>query len=285
MIDWPPEIVASIARRRSVIVIGSGVSANAKNDAGHRPPTWGAFLLQALNDLGGRRTHITKALKQFRYLEACDYLKEAYGPAWPGYLKKVFVEPQFKSAEIHKRILGLDSRIVVSLNFDRIYDNYAIGTTENTVSVKNYYDDDIREAIAGSDRYILKPHGSIDSASKIIFTLDEYGRARTQYANFYEVLNALLHTHTFLCIGCGLADPDMQLIFEDYKYKFRECPHFMTLPRPVPAATLNLIQRTRGITVIPYSSAANHKELVDSLAELGNIVSDARDSIAAEQSW
>ncbi len=48
------------------------------------------------------------------------------------------------------------------------------------------------------------------------FTLDDYAEARTKYAAFYEVMTALLHTHTFVCFGCGLSDPDMKLIFEDY---------------------------------------------------------------------
>lgn len=173
----------------------------------------------------------------------------------------------------------------MSLNFDKIYETYAISVSENTVVVKNYNDGDVRQAVAGADRYIIKPHGTVDTISEMIFTLDDYAKARVEYASFYEVLTALLHTHTFLCIGCGLSDPDMNIIFQDYRYKFGESPHFITLPSPISAAERDLIQRTRGLNVLPYSPRDNHKELTDSLVELAKAVTGEREEIAKLQNW
>ena len=51
MIEWNAELIDAIARRRSVIVIGSGVSRNATNAAGVRPETWEGFLSIASQDL------------------------------------------------------------------------------------------------------------------------------------------------------------------------------------------------------------------------------------------
>jgi hypothetical protein len=285
MINWPTSVVNAIARRRAVILIGSGVSANAQTDAGERPPTWGSFLDLAHAALPKRRKYISDAIKRYNYLEACEYLKEEHGAEWHDIIKNSFFTPNYKPAAIHKAIFDLDCRIVASLNFDRIHESYAHTASEGTIIVKNYYDDDVRQAVAGTDRYIIKPHGTIDTISRMIFTLEDYGKARVKHAIFYEILTSLLHTHTFICLGCGLSDPDMQLIFEDYKYKFSENPHFIVLPDPISEAQCSLIRKTRGLNVIKYSARDQHKELSESLVELGVKVNSKREDIAVLQSW
>lgn len=49
MIEWPEKLVDSIARRRSVLFLGSGISANSENVSGKKPATWDAFLRQVVN--------------------------------------------------------------------------------------------------------------------------------------------------------------------------------------------------------------------------------------------
>ena len=282
---WPNTLIDAIARRRSVILIGSGVSANSADPAGIRPPTWGKFLKDAYTELGRPIAHISRALRLFNYLEACDYLKSEYGASWQDLIRDKFLTPRYRPAEIHKAIFNLDSRIIMSLNFDKIYETYAIGASENTLIIKNYYDGDVRQAVAGSDRYIIKPHGTVDSISRMIFTVDDYARARIAHSFFYEMITALLHTHTFLCVGCGLSDPDMKLIFEDYRYKYSECPHYITLPTPVSPAEAALIEKTRGLNVLRYSPKENHRELTQKLIDLATLIGAKRDEIAKIQNW
>lgn len=286
MIKWPDSVVQTIARRRAVVLLGSGVSANAQAPDGSRPPTWGDFLKAAYAELNAKPKFISSALKRYQYLEACEYIKGECGNAWPDLIRKHFVHPQFKAAAIHKAIFELDVRIVVSLNFDKIYEGYAIPASENSIIIKHYYDDDIRQVAAGTERYVLKPHGTTDTISKMIFAADEYAKARTKHASFYELFTALLHTHVFLCVGCGLSDPDMKLLFEDYKYKHdSESPHFITLPNPVTAPEAKLIEKTRGMKVLAYSTRDHHHELSESLVELGKKAQSVRDIIAREQDW
>ena len=283
---WPNALIDSVARRRTVVLIGSGVSANAQADDGSRPPTWGAFLNDAYQALGRKVPHISAALKRYSYLEARDYLKTEHGAqGWTALLRSKFVAPNYRPAQIHKSIFDLDCRIVASLNFDKIYEAYALPATEGTLVVKNYYDGDVRQAVAGTDRYLIKPHGTVDTTSRLIFTLDDYAKARVEHSAFYELLTALLHTHTFLCVGCGLSDPDIKLIFEDYRYKHGEAPHFITLPSPVSAAEKSLIEKTRGLTVLTYSPKNNHAELTTRLEELGKAAAAKRLEIAELQSW
>lgn len=284
-IAWPADLVSAIARRRAVILIGSGVSANAQAADGTKPPTWGDFLSHANIALGRRVKHINDALQRFNYLEACAYLKREHGNNWNNLIRSSFVTPQYKAASIHKAIFDLDSRIVASLNFDKIYENYAIPASDGTVIVKNYHDTDVRQAIAGPDRYVVKPHGSVDALSKMIFTLEDYAKARVEHASFYEMITSLLHTHTFLCIGCGLSDPDFKIIFEDYRYKYGEAPHYMTLPKPFSDQELSLVKDTRGINVLTYNSKDNHKELTENLVNLVKLVVEERSELVKNQNW
>lgn len=285
MIEWPQEdVIDTLARRKCAIVIGSGVSANSRGDGGVSPPTWKSFLEEGCTRRGNPE-HIRSALAENDLLEACDYLKSSMGNQWPNFIREKFLTPRYRPAEIHRHILELDTRIVISLNFDKIYDSYANTTTEGTVIVKNYYDDDIREAVSGIDRYIIKPHGTIDSISKIIFTLDDYANAQVSYSNFYEALNAVLHTHVLLFIGCGLSDPDLKTLFENYRYRYREMPHYITLPSPISEEKEELVMRTRGLNILQYSPENGHRELTESLKELVRLVTAKRTEIALEQSW
>jgi hypothetical protein len=284
-ISWPAALIHAVARRRAVLLIGSGVSANAQTGTGERPPTWGTFLGTSYKSLGRRIPHLARALERYAYLEACEYLKQEFGVQWSDKIRTTYGVPAYKPTEIHKYIFDLDCRIVASLNFDKIYETYAISASESTIVVKNYYDDDVRQAVAGDGRYIIKPHGTVDSIPQMIFTLDDYARARVKYTSFYELMTALLHTHTFICIGCGLSDPDIKLIFEDYRYKYSECPHYIALPTPITSAEIVLIQKTRGLDVIKYSPKDGHRELTDSLSELGKAVSLKRAELASSQNW
>lgn len=287
-IEWSERLVTDIARQRAVIVIGSGVSANAMTTDGSFPPTWGEFLFKAYGEIKKKPKeikYIKNALDRYNYLGACSYIKTELGTTWNTLLQNSFSKPRYNHAPIHEHIYNLDCRIIISLNFDKIYEDYAVKLSENTFVVKNYHDPDIRQTVAGNERYVIKPHGSIESQSKLIFTLEDYAEARTKHAGFYDILAALLHTHTFLFIGCGLSDPDLQIIFENYKYQQGESPHFMTCPIGLHSNEKDLIQKTRGINILEYSPKDKHKALTESVKKLAEQVSDVKQTLADTLSW
>ena len=49
MIRWPIELIDDIAKRNSVLYLGSGISAASKNDSGKSPATWRKFLEDILD--------------------------------------------------------------------------------------------------------------------------------------------------------------------------------------------------------------------------------------------
>ena len=57
MINWPEDVVEDIARRRCVLYLGSGVSANSVNEKGETPATWGDFLNSVIENKKGTLWH------------------------------------------------------------------------------------------------------------------------------------------------------------------------------------------------------------------------------------
>lgn len=285
MINWPAPLIDKIARRDCVILIGSGVSANSMDSQGNRPPTWYDFLIRAKGELTVCPKYLSNAINGYRYLEACEYLRELLGQRWMEVVREAFHLPAYKHAKIHEHIFDLDSRIVASLNFDRIYDTYANTKSQGTYITKNYFDEDIGRVSSGVDKYLIKLHGSIDFPDKLIFSTTDYARARQKNSVFYRILDSLVVTNSFVIIGCGLNDPDLQLLFENYKYSYGLSDHYMLHPKPIKEQQKALLRNSRGINVIEYSSSDNHADLTASLERLVTLVSDQRDAIAREQSW
>lgn len=286
MIDWPTQLIDDIARRRAIIMIGSGVSRHSFGEKNAQPPTWRGFLEQALGLLKPSPAYIKRAITSGHYLDACEWLKRHLDERWNKQLRNSFFDPKYKPAEIHALLYQLDTRIILTPNFDRIYDGYANAESEGTIFVKKYTDNDIAEYIRRGDRLILKVHGSIDDPNNMIFTRGQYASARTAHASFYRLLDALIVANTILMVGVGLDDPDFQLLFEDSAARFPNIlPHYMTYGGKPHDDLMKTARDTMGIKFLPYPSKYNHIALVKSLQDLVAKVADRRTQLARTMDW
>lgn len=287
MINWHKDIIEDIARRKSVVFIGAGVSKNATNAKGERPKDWKEFLTYA-SDQTGKKRLIDSLIKNADFLTACEIIKQDLGREdFNSLVRSQFQTPQFQNAEIHKHIFNLDSRIIATPNFDKIYDVYAEHATNGNISIKAYYDDDVADVIRRTEPVILKIHGNITTPDKLIFSRKDYSRARTENRNFYQVLDALAITNTFIFIGCGPHDPDVRLLLEDYNYRFRfNKKHFIVSPKNATKQdVLSILEDTMSLKTITYDSKNNHIELTDSLEQLVKLVDARRQELADIMKW
>jgi hypothetical protein len=238
---------------------------------------------------GGSSTQIKRLIKNEDYLTACELIKSKLSKGkFDSIAKAAFLNPQFSKAEIHEYLFKLDCRIVVTPNFDKIYETYVSRETEGTVTVKNYFDSDIATAIKDSGRVILKIHGTIDNTTKIIFSRSDYAKARSQHRDFYEILNALGLTHTFLFIGCGANDPDIRLLLEDAFFKHNAVkPHYMVMSdKALHKDMMPVIEETLNINILTYKvNKDGHQPLADSLKELVQLVESARNELKENMNW
>ncbi len=287
MIIWPDRVVRDLARRRSVIFLGSGISRWASTEQGRRPQTWEQFLRQLCDQVTPRQ-HIQSLLKERDYLTACEVLRAALGRAdFNQALRNEYLSPRYRHANIHEEIFRLDSRIVATPNFDKIYETYANHEAQGSIVLKHQYDPDVADTLRSTDRCILKVHGTIDSVDRLIFTRKEYAEARHKYHTFYRLLEALALTHTFIFLGCGFSDPDIRLLLEDTYFKHPGAsPHYFLLSRnSVHKSVQEVVEQTMNLQIVSYSSAGDHAELGDSISNLADLVEAERHSLQETANW
>lgn len=151
MIAWDDDLIQAIGRRRSVIVIGSGVSRNSSNSQGKRPETWEGFLNAASSQLGDP-SPLPELIRQKDFLTACDIIRNKLGQQdFLSLIRKEYQQPGYIAADIHKYIYDLDSSIVISPNFDNIYETYASAVSAGTLVTKDHTGNDLINYLGGGD--------------------------------------------------------------------------------------------------------------------------------------
>jgi hypothetical protein len=243
-------------------------------DGKSRPKTWAQFLRVGAKAIGHSNSAIVKEvmglIDRNDWLTACEVIKNKLGrQEFADLMRAEFQDPGFRPADIHAHIWSLD-RVAVTPNVDVIYDGLVADRGNGTVSIKTFRDEDIAESIRSRDRVLIKSHGSVDSPNALIFTRTQYAEARNKYRAFYEMLYSLLSTHTFLFLGCGLEDPDLRSLLEDYKYRNAfSRKHYFSLPREeYHDAVVKVYAESLNVEFVSYKSKNNHDELTKGVEEL-----------------
>lgn len=288
---WPEELIDRIASRKCVLFLGSGISANSTNAVGEHPATWYSFLEKANEEVKEPKLKklIEKKIKGNEYLLAGQLLKNHLKDNFKTIIENEYRKKGFEVADIHKDIYEIDSKIVITPNFDEIYDTYAKTISHNTVVVKNYNDKDLLKYInsVSKERLIIKTHGTVDKLDDLIFSQSEYSEARVKNADFYEIVKALLLTHTFLFLGAGLSDPDIKLLLENNSYQFSSAKHhyFCIAKKEISNYEKEIFQKDMQITFLEYDTKDNRIEFFNSIKELIRLVKKKRDEMAGGLTW
>ena len=290
MIEWPADLVRDIAARRSVLFLGAGVSRNAQNAQGVHPREWTDYLrhLASLVTDSAQQAEVKQCIEEADLLTACELCRKYLSPpVFKTEMLKEFSGNAYRPAKIHDDLSLVDSRLVMTTNFDKLYENRANQLQDNTVIVKNYYDKDVADVFRRQDRVVLKVHGTIDVPDETIFTRSQYALARRDYGHFYQLLRGLFVTHTFVFLGASMRDPDMQLLLEDHAYRFEGArPHYIVMPEnSARTGTLRVLEDTMNLKALLYDPAHNHQQLAVSVAALVPLVEAAREEIASTAGW
>lgn len=281
MITWPQALVAELAERRCIVIMGAGASmGSVAADGVTHPPNWENLLNRSLHLI--RRPTDRKFAKSLiaerQYLDAAELITECSDHADFGtYIRSVFVVPKFKPSPIHEVVLEVDPKIVVTTNYDTIYDLYCTnGTAVNGYNICRYYDTHAVDAIRSTVRLVLKAHGCVSDPTKIVLGRSSYFKARRDYPGFYAILDALFLTHTLLFIGCSLTDPDIQLVLENVNISAPSAyPHYALVEKTRHSAIAQAIRSAHNIQLIEYPKG-QHANAVDALTMLKQEVESYR---------
>lgn len=279
MIEWPQVLINDLESRRVVLFLGSGVSRNSLGEDGNtRPKIWQDFLRDA-----AIRANISEDVKPYLdgrdYLTALDLIRSrSTRDQYAEIVKSEYLDPRYAEATIHEAIYKLDANIVLTPNFDKIYDVYASSKSRGTTTVKQYYDLDLARYIRGDRRVVVKIHGSVDSPENMIFGRRDYAEARVKHTWFYSLLRSLILTHTFLFIGCGTDDPDIRLLLEDVQFSagYAREHYFLSAEGAITPGFKLILDNTMNLRVLEYSydpETRDHSDLTASLEVLANSLS------------
>ncbi|WP_318496513.1 SIR2 family protein [Photobacterium leiognathi] len=271
MIIWPESLIREIAKKRVIFFLGSGVSASATSNDGEKTPTWGEFLELALNLVKTPeiQEEIRILIKNRNYLLALQAIKEQSIPQdYTALLEKQFNNHKIKAGKLHEHIFYLDQNIVITTNFDRIYDKYCDYFGEGSYKTLSYYSNGIGDTIRSDNRLIIKAHGCINEPEKMIFTRYEYHNAKQKHTQFYDILKALFITHTCIFIGCGMEDPDILLTLEDVKISSSNTfPHyFISLIGSSSSIEKRNLENNYNIKALEYGPS--HEDLIEAIGNL-----------------
>ena len=276
---WPDNLVEEIAYRRCLIFLGSGISATAKNEKGESPDTWGEFLdkikSKMKNPSEGDKEFVNDMLQKQNYLLALQAIADLCDAGeYSNYLKNQYLRGKYKHSRVHELIKDLDSKIVVTTNFDRLYENlchepeYVIFDYTNTRSIIG--------SIKAPENIIIKAHGSIDDTEKLIFTAKQYYQAQEKYPEFYHLLTALFLTHTVVFLGYSLNDPDINLLLQFlHNTANSSCPHYLVDREGNKPQLIKHWKDTYNVSLLEYGTDYNNLER--SLEELRDEVFQLRE--------
>jgi hypothetical protein len=280
-IDWPPALVTELAERRCIMFLGAGASMGSVAEDGlARPPDWAQFLKDAalLVPSDADRKHAVTLIGKYQFLDAAEIIVERSNPAdFTDYLRRTLVQPRFGPSEIHKVVLEIDPKIVITTNYDEIYDHYCIsGHAESGYNICRYYDRFAVENIRSRIRLVIKAHGCVSDATKIVLSRSSYYGAKRDYPGFYQLLDALFLTHTLLFVGAGLTDPDIQLVLENANLSVPSAhPHYALVEKSRHATIKAAIKKTHNVELIEYPRT-KHDVALAALKDLRNKVIEQR---------
>jgi hypothetical protein len=278
---WPPSLVEELADRRCILVLGAGASASCVGNGGTRPPLWRSFLVTAINELvpnADTKIIAVDLLDKERFLDCAEVIIEAANKAdFARFIRRTFVQPRFKPCNIHELVLTLDPKVVITTNYDEIYDHYCRdGEAKDGYNVCKYYEDHALNALRSPERLILKAHGCVSDPDKIILSRSQYFNARRLHVQFYNILDGLFLVNTALFVGCSLVDPDLQLILENVNLSAHSShPHYALIEAGTSPAVCSSFKRTYNVQLLEYD-VGHHEQVPAALAELSELVLDRR---------
>lgn len=289
MIKWPEALVTELAERRCIIFIGSGVSAGAtklSNGITEHPPVWKTLLQNMLSDQNDdkekNKKQAVSLLKNDKYLESAEIIryKLLNNAEYNRIIEDSF--SGFSPSDIHKIVEKLDQKIVITTNFDELYENLCRrGEGAKGYSVIKYYDSGLIARLRSPKRVIIKAHGCVTEPEKTVLTKSDFFKARSDNPGFFSALESLFLTHTLLFIGYSISDPEIQLALENNMITYpSDNPHYAVFAKGNHASTLEMFKKTNNIEPLEYNNKAkNHIELIDSLEYLIDRVNQTREVI------
>lgn len=213
-----------------------------------------------------------------RFLDAAEMIVAKANQAdYSAFMRRVFVEPRFGHSPIHEQVYKLDPKVVVTTNYDDMYENYCkLGKGSQAFNVCRYHEPHAINDVRSTMRCILKVHGCVSNPQLTVLSRTQYHRSKRDYPAYFNLLDSLFVANTLLFVGCSLVDPDFQLLLEGTNIKCPSAhPHYAVLESGQPEPLRQTMRTVYNVQCLEYNQG-DHNEVVAGLKDLNDKVGEWR---------
>ncbi len=257
--------------RKCILWVGAGLSASGVRSDGTGLPDWHTLMQKMIDELHDAANcdettlrALEQDLTQGEYLNIAQTYKERTRPdQFAGFLKSELDPSDIDISPVHRKILDIGFRGIITTNFDMVFERQSDVLTP--LVFPQCLDD-----VAGfrSHGFFAKIHGCVrmtpNPAENLVLTDDSFELLR-ENPKYQTILKSCIVMHPLLTVGFSLVDPDFSGLIDD----LREClgdnmPTIYSLMRD-PGAKTREQWLHRGIQIIPYD---DHSETIGFFDEL-----------------
>ena len=268
MINIPPGLKEAIEADDLVLFIGAGLSWNLKNTDNEPLEGWGKMVKSITSHLN-EKGYITDELKQ-----SCDALEpikalekletEGINRGQVGkFVKHYFTLGKENDFSFHEKLFSLSTKIITT-NYDRAFEK----ATPELQEIKAYKTKDYElNRLKKDPIFLFKLHGCIEHIDSMVLFPSDYDKLYKSEGREAEhalyALRNLIFNKTFLFIGTGLGDPQINGIFKEINriQGIYDQEHYIITDKPL-EDSLNFL------TSIKVTSYTEIPKVIDQLLEI-----------------
>ena len=220
MINIPPGLKEAIEADDLVLFIGAGLSWDLKNTDNESLEGWDKMVKSITSHLN-EKGYITDELKQscdgLEPIKALEKLEtEGINRRQVGeFVKHYFTLGKENDFSFHKKLFSLSTKIITT-NYDRAFEK----ATPELQEIKAYKTKDYElNRLKKDPIFLFKLHGCIEHIDSMVLFPSDYDKLYKSEGREAEhalyALRNLIFNKTFLFIGTGLGDPQINGIFKE----------------------------------------------------------------------
>lgn len=283
----PTELIEAIKNNKCILFVGAGLSSKVVRTNKKNLPTWGGLLEELLGYCVHNRilfsadpNDIREMISKGNYIMAAQELQETITlKDFHDFAKLVFKDKNVKPTSTHLLLPKIPFRSIMTSNYDNLIEG-AYTLANNGILPTKFTQDDllnISSPLRSDDFYIFKMHGDIERPSTMILGSRDYQKLLFKTPEYRQFIETLFSVYTFLFIGFGASDPDLDNTLEKLSSLFERTidKHFILLP----TNKFNFTERKRllldkRLEVIEYEVDSDHSQVELFIEELSNRLSN-----------
>ncbi|RBM32081.1 SIR2 family NAD-dependent protein deacylase, partial [Vibrio tarriae] len=131
-------------------------------------------------------------------------------------IREIFIERNYIPSASHIKLVDISPRIFSTTNYDTLVEGALIENSgHNSFTQHEHTRDGLLDSVRSPSTILIKMHGCAKHPANTILSRSDYFNLRKKHRSFFELTSSLYKLNTVLFIGCGIEDPDINLILEN----------------------------------------------------------------------